>query len=123
VASDPEMIVWEATCVELLSALARYRRHSTGFDDLWPGIRQTMLERWVTWSRVSDMTKTVPRAQRLVTIHPLKAADALQLAAALVACEEQPHLLPFVTRDRALAQAARLEGFTAIMITPVTTPA
>jgi predicted nucleic acid-binding protein len=44
----------------------------------------------------------------------LRAADALHLAAALVACEERPHLLPFVTLDGRLEDAARREGFTVL---------
>jgi hypothetical protein len=46
-----------------------------------------------------------------LALHDLRAADALQLAAALIACDEQPALLPFVTLDRRLADAARREGF------------
>lgn len=109
--ADPAVVVWEGTSVEMLSALARYRRHAKGFDDLWPGVRREMLERWATWSRVADWGRVVSPAQRLVTIHPLKAGDAFQLAAAIVASEDQPHRLPFVTRDRTLAAAAELEGF------------
>lgn len=116
VADDPVILVWEATSIEMLSALSRYRRHSQGFDDLWPGVRQSMLERWADWSRVADLSRVSSRAQRLVNIHPLKSGDAQQLAAALVACEDQPHRLPFVTRDRALADAARLEGFTTVSV-------
>jgi hypothetical protein len=37
--------------------------------------------------------------------------DALQLAAALIACGYQPTRLDFVTLDNALASAARAEGF------------
>ncbi|HEV7485336.1 MAG TPA: hypothetical protein VGQ65_06605 [Thermoanaerobaculia bacterium] len=37
--------------------------------------------------------------------------DALQLAAALIACGYKPARLPFVTLDIALASAARAEGF------------
>jgi hypothetical protein len=37
--------------------------------------------------------------------------DALQLAAALVACGDDRRTLPFVTLDRDLANAARAEGF------------
>jgi len=109
--SDPSVIVWEGTSVELLSALSRYRRHSSGFDDLWPSVRHEILERWVSWSRVADLAKASLRAQRLVNVHPLKTGDAFQLAAALVACEDQPQRIDFVTRDQALAGAARLEGF------------
>jgi predicted nucleic acid-binding protein len=44
--------------------------------------------------------------------HPLRAADALQLAAALIWCEEQPHGETFVSLDDRLRGAASKEGFT-----------
>ncbi|HXH91499.1 MAG TPA: hypothetical protein VNN25_07960, partial [Thermoanaerobaculia bacterium] len=40
----------------------------------------------------------------------IRAMDA-QLAAALIACQEDPASLPFVTLDLDLAAAARAEGF------------
>ena len=52
------------------------------------------------------------RAIRLLAQHPLRAADALQLAAALIWCEEQPSTETFVCLDRRLREAARREGFT-----------
>jgi predicted nucleic acid-binding protein len=51
------------------------------------------------------------RAERLVGVHPIAAADALQLAAALVTCRDRPESLEFVTLDTVLARSARLEGF------------
>ena len=51
------------------------------------------------------------RAARLLAGHPLRAADALQLAAALIWCEEQPHEETFVSLDERLRNAARREGF------------
>lgn len=48
---------------------------------------------------------------RLLRLHPLRAADALQLAAALVLAEHDPRTLPFVTLDERLALAAEQEGF------------
>ncbi len=51
------------------------------------------------------------RADRVLGIHPLRAGDAFQLAAALTASEEDPAGLPFVTLDERLADAARKEGF------------
>jgi predicted nucleic acid-binding protein len=50
-------------------------------------------------------------ANRLSRTHPLRAADAMQLAAALVAAEERPASLRLVTLDDRLADAARREGF------------
>ena len=47
----------------------------------------------------------------MIEIYPLRAADALELGAALVAAEEQPATLEFVTLDAQLAEAALAEGF------------
>jgi predicted nucleic acid-binding protein len=53
-------------------------------------------------------------ADRLLRVHPLRAADAFQLAAAISAIEERPSSLWLVTLDRGLAQAAEREGFKVI---------
>ena len=50
-------------------------------------------------------------AARFVRVHALRAADALQLAAAFVAAEGRPASLDLVTLDDRLAEAARKEGF------------
>lgn len=54
------------------------------------------------------------RASYLVAVHPLSAADALQLAAALVSSEATPQGEGFVTLDDRLRTAARAEGFTVL---------
>jgi hypothetical protein len=51
------------------------------------------------------------RAERLVGVHPLAAADALQSGAAILASGDRPESQPIVTLDDVLARAARLEGF------------
>lgn len=112
---DPTVLVWEGTLIELLSVVGRLRREAEGLDDLCSSIRLDVQSRWATWARVADWSRVSAPAQRLVSVHPLKAADSLQLAAAIVASEERPHTLPFVTRDRALARAAQLEGFPVIV--------
>ena len=53
-------------------------------------------------------------ARRLLRVHPLRAADALQLAAAVLASGSRPPTLEFVTLDERLATAARVEGFPVI---------
>jgi predicted nucleic acid-binding protein len=50
-------------------------------------------------------------AVRLLRVHPLRATDALQLAAAFVAAERTPSSLQIVTLDDRLAAVARKEGF------------
>jgi len=54
------------------------------------------------------------RADRLLGLPTLRAADAFQLAALLAAAEEPPAELPFVTLDGRLADAARREGFSVL---------
>lgn len=51
---------------------------------------------------------------RFPRAHPLRSADALQLAAACAAAEHRPASLQFVTLDERLAGAARKEGFTMV---------
>jgi predicted nucleic acid-binding protein len=53
-------------------------------------------------------------AERIVETHPLSAADALQVGAALVVAKEFPATLEVVTLDRRLAVAAEREGFRVI---------
>jgi predicted nucleic acid-binding protein len=108
---DPAVVVWTFTSVELVSMVARMRRTSTGADDLLMAARSEVLRQWPGWREVSDVEPVRLRALRLVGVHPLKAADALQLAAAMHASGDRPELLPFVTLDRQLATAAELEGF------------
>ena len=108
---DPEIVVWMLSSVEVLSAIARHRRRSKGADDLLHQARLEVLERWSRWSAVTHVEAVRRRAERLVAVHPLAAADALQLAAALVASGDRPETLDFVTLDGRLATAAQLEGF------------
>ena len=63
---------------------------------------------------VSPSDELRRRAARLLAVHPLRAADALQLAAALLWCEEQPHAEGFVSLGVKLRDAALKEGFTVL---------
>jgi hypothetical protein len=68
----------------------------------------------VRWATVEDAGHVDRRARRLLAVHPLRTAGALQLGAALVGCDEHPDAMPFVTLDKRLAEAARREWFTAL---------
>ena len=50
-------------------------------------------------------------ATRFLRVHPLRAADALQLAAAFSPAEHRPGSMQFVTLEERLGDAARKEGF------------
>ena len=63
------------------------------------------------WIEVLPSERVRELALVLVERHPLRAADALQLAAALVWANERPRSRLFVCLDGRLAAAARKEGF------------
>ena len=111
VARDPDVVVWMLTSVELLSTIARLGRQTAELADLLPGVRQDVMALAKGWATVTHVEGVRRRAERLVGVHPLAAADALQLGAALMASGDQPETIDFVTLDRNLARAAQLEGF------------
>ncbi|MGE5835495.1 MAG: type II toxin-antitoxin system VapC family toxin [Acidobacteriota bacterium] len=110
-AADREVVIWWATPLECQSAL--YRRHrdaplpSPVMRDVADRLR-AFVEHADTIAPTDEVRR---RAARLLASHVLRAADALQLAAALVWCEEQPHNETFVSLDERLCAAARKEGF------------
>jgi predicted nucleic acid-binding protein len=110
-AGDREVVIWMFTRVELFSTLGRLGRTSRGLEDLLPGARADVSDFLAACATVTDVDGVGRRAERLVGLHPLSAADAMQLGAALVAARDRPESLDFVTLDRTLARAAQLEGF------------
>ena len=106
------MCVWWATELECVSALARLEREGALTETAATEAlgRIDMLAE--SWNEVQPVVAVRRTARRLLRVHALRAADALQLAAALIASESQPATLPLITLDQRLAAAARREGFT-----------
>jgi predicted nucleic acid-binding protein len=63
------------------------------------------------WDVIAPSEQVALDARSLLELYPLRAADALQLAAALAWCEGKPRGNVFLTFDRRLREAAGLEGF------------
>ena len=97
--------------MECQSAL--YRRHREG--QLTASQLEQALLRLTALVEDADVVAPTPRlrdrAGRLLAIHALRAADALQLASALVWCEDAPAGETLVCLDGRLRDAARREGF------------
>lgn len=108
--SDPVMIVWWGTPVELASALSRRERDAgLALPEVTAALdRLRALER--AWHEVIPADALRGRARRLLRVHPLRSADSLQLAAALSIAGDDPGSLGFVSLDRRLVDAARREG-------------
>ena len=108
--SDPELVVWWGSPVECASAVARLHRERV-IDVDGAGAARVVLDRLAeSWYEVEPGTSVREQALRLLRLHPLRSADALQLAAALEWAGIPPQG-PFVTLDDRLAEAARREGF------------
>jgi predicted nucleic acid-binding protein len=104
--------VWWSTQVEIISGLTRLlRMEEIGQDELLSGkqVAQTIA---ATWARINPSARIEAQACSLLEMHPLSAADSLQLAAALEWCEGKPSGNVFLAFDKRLREAAGLAGFT-----------
>jgi len=108
---DREVLVWWAARVECASALARRVREGRLVRKDAVLAEQRLRRLSQVWAEVAPTEPVRTAAQRLLRVHPLRAADALQLAAAVVASEQQAASLELITLDDRLAEAAEREGF------------
>ncbi len=107
---DPVMAIWWATPVEVASAVARREREGTLDLRAATQVLQKLRALDGAWHQVLPGDALRSTAQRLLRVHPLRAADSLQLAAALAVANGDPGALEFVSLDQRLADAARKEG-------------
>jgi uncharacterized protein len=110
-AQDPAMCVWWGTEIECISAVARLEREDALTETAMTAALERLELLGEAWNEVQPVAAVRGMARRLLRVHPLRAADALQLAAAVVAAEGVPASLGLVTLDERLAAAARREGF------------
>jgi predicted nucleic acid-binding protein len=110
-ADDPALSLWTLTPVEITSALWRLVRDGTLQEaDAQLG-ESRALELAAASYTIADIEAVKALARRLLRVHTLRAADALQLGAALVWASGQPQGKTLHTLDERLALAARREGF------------
>ncbi len=110
---DPELVVWWGSAVECASAIARLHRdgHLTQSEEQAARALLDLLRS--SWFEVQPSDGVREQALRILRLHPLRAADALQLAAALEWAGAPPDG-GFVTFDDRLQDAAQREGFTTL---------
>ncbi len=109
---DHDFVVWWATPVECASALSRLLRERR-IDE--PALEQALarMDALLALANVVEPCDTIHHeARRLLRLHPLRAADSLQLAAAIELRRAPSMQQQFVTFDERLGLAARREGFT-----------
>ena len=108
---DPIMIVWWGTPVECTSAIARREREGHLSVTEATAVLERLRTLSFAWQEVLPTEPVRSVAQRLLRVHPLRAADAFQLAAAFIAAQREPSSLEFVSLDERLNAAAQREGF------------
>lgn len=114
--ADPEIVVWWATRTECLSALRRRMREGTIKAAEERQVQNLLSVLSGAWAEVLPGDFVRQRAERLLSVHALRAADAFQLAAALVWSREATAGLEFVCLDDNLCEAASKEGFLVVGI-------
>lgn len=109
--ADPTIVAWWGTPIECTAAVARREREGA----LTVAEAGAALERLralsAGWQEIQPTDPVRTTALRILRVHPLRSADGLQLAAAIVAAEHEPATLEFVSLDARLNEAASREGF------------
>ena len=109
-------VVWWASRIEICGAVARLLRFGdidAKEADRALGYLETMSRVW-SEIRPDDLLRDL--ACQLVAKYPLRAADSMQLAAALVWCQKRPRGRTFICGDQRLGDAAKAAGFSVIQL-------
>ena len=111
---DPNVLLWWGARLEVISALARALREGV-LSQAEIETARGLIDELVEGANIVEPTNAVSeRAERLLMVHNLRAADALHLAAALIASKERPNGHGFVCLDKRLCGAASREGFSVL---------
>lgn len=110
---DSQILAWWSTPAEVVSALARREREGRLTADEVTAALRVLRRLADSWHEIVPSDRVRRTAERLLRVHPLRAADSLQLAAAVTVADD-PSTLEFVCLDDRLNAAARREGFVVI---------
>lgn len=104
-------VVWWGSLIEIHSAIARHHRLGKLRD---PEKRRALSQLGLLsagWREILPDDDLRGLAGRLLDAHEVRAADSLQLAAALVWCHERPARRTFLCADQRLSKSAAAAGF------------
>jgi predicted nucleic acid-binding protein len=108
---DGSLVVWWGTIVECYSAFSRLRRDGDLTAEEDSQIRALLTSLADAWTEIEPSDDIRDITLRLLQNYPLRAADALQLAAAVVWAEKLPRGHQVVCFDAKLRDALSREGF------------
>lgn len=105
------MVVWWGTPIEARSAFARLVREARLTPEGRVMAIRLLGQLRIAWDEILPTQKVRSLAEDLPDTHGVRAADAAQLAAALVWCRERTKQRPLVCFDEDLRKAATALGF------------
>jgi predicted nucleic acid-binding protein len=108
---DGSFVVWWGSIVECYSAFSRLKRDGAITRDEDAQVRTVLASLSEAWTEIEPSDDIRDITQRLLRNHPLRAADALQLAAAIIWTDKTPKGHHVVCLDARLREAASSEGF------------
>ena len=108
---DEEMTVWWGTWTECAVAISRLKREGSWDEEYEEETRAALDSISMDWLEIEPTGELRLLAMLVSKTHSLKAADCLQLAAALRWCEGSTYGADFVCMDNRLRRAALDEGF------------
>jgi predicted nucleic acid-binding protein len=104
-------VVWWTAPAEVRSALERLRRESAISATAYAASNRRLAELLASWREIQPTQPLRDVACSLLARFPLRASDALHLAAALVWSKQIPRGRLFICNDKRLTMAARSVGF------------
>jgi hypothetical protein len=108
------IVTWCSSIVEVKSAIEQRARDGSLKPDAREKALAGLRELAEAWTEVAAIGPVRERALRLLAVHALRAAAAVQLAAALVVTEDRPTGHSLVSSDGRLRAAAQREGFVVV---------
>jgi predicted nucleic acid-binding protein len=106
------IIVWWGTTVEIHAAVSRLQREGRITVEGVQSVLSFAAELRMRWREILPVDRVRQLAEESCIRYGIRSADALQLAAALVWCNERPKARNFLCFDKRLLDAARASGFT-----------
>ena len=108
---NPALVAWWGTAVEASSAFNRLLRQGYFTAGNFKQADHALNHLVEHWHEVQPLDEIRSEAKRLLKMYPLRAADALQLAAAMIWCRKHPKQHLFISADVNLLNAVHSEGF------------
>ena len=112
--ADPSMVVWWGTRTECVSALMCQVREGNLTSSDEREARHVLNALMQAWIEIQPGEALRFGAERLLAVHPLRTADAFQMAAAVAWCQGLTEGQCLVSLDRRLSDSGYREGFTVL---------